>query len=114
MDKPRSVEEWAELCRHAIPSTIPAVKLCLHCARAYAAEQVAQELEAAYREAAPYTDKMRFTHRMVEQARAEERKRAVAYLRVLQGSHPHLLEAYRHAEVNLQAALDTDWHPTEP
>ena len=32
---------------------------------------VAQALEAAYREAAPYTDKMRFTHMMVEKAGGE-------------------------------------------
>jgi len=42
MTPPRSVEAWAELCRHAIPSMIPAVKLCLDCARTYAAGQIAQ------------------------------------------------------------------------
>ena len=42
MTPPRSMEEWAEACRHAMPSVIPSVKLCLECARTYAAEQVAQ------------------------------------------------------------------------
>ena len=60
--------------------------LCADCVRRYAAEQVAQ-------------------------ARAEERKRAVGYLQVLQANHPHLHDAYRHAELNLQAVLETDWQP---
>ena len=92
---PRSVEEWAAKC-HDDYLTGMRVEgkswghlrhgMCVGCALLYAAEQVAQ-------------------------ARAEERERAVAYLRVLQGNHPHLFEAYRHAEVNLQAVLETGWQP---
>jgi hypothetical protein len=40
-----------------------------------------------------------------------ERRRAVAYLRVLRDNHPHLRDAYEHAAINLEAALQTEWQP---
>jgi hypothetical protein len=40
-----------------------------------------------------------------------ERRRAVAYLRVLRDNHPHLRDAYEHAATNLEAALQTEWQP---
>lgn len=90
MTPPRPVEEWARRQAQAVelpsctcdqlPDDGEFHAFCTNHARmakaiersaiTYAAEQV----EAAYREAAPYTSKMRFTHLMVEQARAEERE----------------------------------------
>ena len=89
MTPPRSVEEWAaHLCEyHKVYDSE-----CGYCGEArdsllaYAAEQVAQ-------------------------ARTEERKRAIGYLQMLQANHPHLQDAYRHAELNLRAVLETDWQP---
>jgi len=93
--------------------------MCLDCATAYAAEQVAQargewenptgaimsggivDWKKAYQ----------FSQAELKEARAEERKRAVGYLQVLQANHPHLRDAYRHAELNLQVVLETDWQP---
>jgi hypothetical protein len=48
---------------------------------------------------------------LMASALLHERRRAVAYLRVLRDNHPHLRDAYEHAAINLEAALETGWHP---
>jgi len=87
--------------------------------RAYAAEQVAQA-RAEWENptgavmsggVVDWKKAYQFSQAELKGARAEERKRAVGYLRVLQENHPHLRGAYRHAELNLQAVLETDWQP---
>src|SRR3990167_2314071 len=96
---PPSVEEWVTKCnddyltgRRVEGNSWGHVRhgLCSGCALLYAAAHAAAQ---------------------VALARGEERKRAVGYLQVLQANHPHLHDAYRHAELNLQAVLETDWQP---
>jgi len=40
-----------------------------------------------------------------------ERRRAVAYLRVLRDNHPLHRDVLEHAATNLEAALQTEWQP---
>jgi len=88
-------------------------------ARAYAAERVAQA-RAEWKNptgavmsggVVDWKKAYQFSQAELKGARAEERKRAVGYLQVLQANHPHLRDTYRHAELNLQAVLETDWQP---
>jgi hypothetical protein len=48
---------------------------------------------------------------LMASALLNERRRAVAYLRVLRDNHPHLRDAYEHAAINLETALETGWQP---
>ena len=109
---PRSVEDF-------LKSHCPGCLVMHGYLRAFVAEQVAQarvEWEnptgaAMSGGVVDWKKAYQFSQAELKGARAEERKRAVGYLQVLQANHPHLRDTYRHAELNLQAVLETDWQP---
>jgi hypothetical protein len=48
---------------------------------------------------------------LMASALLNERRRAVAYLRVLRDNHPLHRDVLEHAAINLEAALQTEWQP---